>query len=101
MASSGMQRTGELSEPPDDASHSERHAGRQRRPRHPWEGRSAEPGPVLGQWTGVIPHLALMAPEYASPACNRALQESMTTGRPWWIGAEKSSSSGDVGSPGN
>ena len=98
MASSWMQRTGELSEPPGDASHSERHAGHQRRPRHPWEVRGA--GPYSAQWTAAILHLALMAPEYASPACNRALQESMATGRPWWIRAEKSSSSGDAGSPG-
>jgi hypothetical protein len=56
---------------------------------------------VLGQWTAAILHLALMAPEYASPACNRALQESMATGRPWWFRAEKSSRSGDAGSPGN
>ena len=33
MASSSMQRTVELTEPPDDVSHSKRHAGHQRRPR--------------------------------------------------------------------
>ena len=35
MASIWMQRTGGLSEPPDDVSHSEQHARSQRRRRHP------------------------------------------------------------------
>src|SRR5271154_214494 len=48
MASSWMQRTRELSEPPDNVSHSERHAGHQRRPRYPWEVRGAGPYSASG-----------------------------------------------------
>ena len=38
---SWMQRTGEPPEPPDDVIHSERYAGRQRRPPFPWQARGA------------------------------------------------------------
>jgi hypothetical protein len=65
-----MQRTGKPPEPPDDVSHSERHAGHQRRPRDPQQVRGA--GPYPAQWTALILQPETTNLVYESPVCHRA-----------------------------